>query len=371
MICKKCGEENADGKFCSKCGEPLEQAEVTSGGSMPEVTLPQQDDIISEESLTDAIPAFEAEESKSADEAEESKSAEVQAALGNLERYEEGTITHPDEKPRPKGSFFFPKNPMLWAFGWLLVFALVLGGLTTLFFSFDIGGTQIIFGVLFALFTAAVLVLDFMYYLPSAITLSRLFRGKGVRLEYKLKDHEILEQAEIAKKRNRGFYLAISLFGLAFTIYHIVILVNSEVPHFLMWVSIIYSLCIFVIFALMFFLMPKYNYQRMMQGGKRVIIGEKSVYYGGTYYHWRSTEPEATIGNVNSRKHELQLTFLQVFKNGKTHRRKVDVFLPDRELNNATNLTKAYEVSAKAYHEKQLQNSLLNENQESSDKKKK
>ena len=363
MICKKCGAENTDEKFCSECGEPLEQSEEAAS------VMPAQDLYPQEDTAADELPWWEDESLP--DDSEEEKSDDVKAALGNLERYEVGTITHPDEKPRKKRSFFCPNNPMLWSFGWLLVFALALGGLSALFFSIDLGGSQILFGIAFAVFAAAVLAIDFTYYLPAAFTLSRLFRGKGVKLEYKLKDHELVEQAEKAKNRNRAFYLVISLFGLAFSIYHIVILAGAEVPHFLMWVSVIYSICIFVIFALMFFLMPKYNYNRMMQGGKRVIIGEKSVYYGGNYYHWRNTRPEATVGNINSRKHELQLTFVQEFKNGTTKRRKVDVYVPDRELRNATNLVTAYEISAKAYQEKQLRNSVLSDSSDSDDKKKK
>lgn len=352
MICKNCGAENADVKFCSQCGEPLTEAEEVTESPV------EQEAPAAAENLPDGSE-------------EEQKSDEVKSALGNLERYEVGTITHPDEKPQKKRSFLCPKNPMLWAFGWLIVFALVLGGLSALFFAIDLGGVQIVFGVVFAAFAAAVLALDFIYYLPAAFTLSRMFRGKGVRLEYKLKDHELVEQAEKAKKRNRVFYLAISLFGLAFGIYHIVILAGAEVPHFLMWVSIIYSFCIFIIFGLMFFLMPKYNYMRMMQGGKRVIIGEKSVYYGGSYYHWRNVQPEGTVGNINSRKHELTLTFVQEFKNGTTKRRKVEMYIPDRELKNATNLVTAYEVSAKAYQEKLMRNSVVNASQDNDDKKKK
>ena len=364
MICKKCGAENTDAKFCSQCGAPLTPEEEAQHAPMPEAEPPySEEEPVPQETSAPSQPTDGETE-------EEPKSAEAKSALENLKIYEEGTITHPDERPRGKRSFFCPKNPMLWSFTWLLAFALVLGGLTALFFAFDLGGTQIIFGIAFSVFTAAVLFIDFTYYLPASLTLSRLFRGKGVKLEYKLKDHELVEQAEKAKNRNRGFYLVIGLFGLAFTIYYIYILATAIVQTTLMWISLIFSIFVFVVFALLFFIMPKFNYRRMMEGGKRVIIGEKSVYYGGNYYHWRKTEPEATIGNINSKKHELQLTFLQVFKNGKTQRRKVELYVPDRELRNATNLVTAYEVSAKAYHEKQLKLSILNENQESNGRKK-
>lgn len=349
MICKNCGAETTEGKFCEECGAPLTEEEraLPENGSTGEIP-PQSDNAGAEPDESAAEP----------------KSAEVKEALDKLEKYEEGTITHPDEKPKEKRSFWCPKNPVLWSFLWLLGFGVALGGLTALFFAIDLEGTQIIFGIVFAVFTAAVLFIDFSYYLPASLKLSGMFQGKGVRLEYKLKDHELVEQAEKAKKRNRGFYLAIGLFGLAFTVYYIYILATSVVQTRLMWISLIFSICVFVIFALLFFLMPKYNYLRMMQGGKRVIIGEKSVYYGGNYYHWRKVQPEATFGNINSKKHELQLTFVQEWGNGKTQRRKVELFIPDRELKNATNLVNALEISAKAYQEKQLKNSVLNESQD-------
>ena len=393
MICKSCGAENENVRFCTECGAPLEQEEIAVP---PEIAQeqPQETERLEEsdgaaENFSTLPEDFEelpplpdqpweeepfplpAEEGSESEEYGEPKSAEVREALENLEKYEAGTITHPSEKPKEKRSFWCPKNPVLWSFLWLLGFGALLGGLTALFFAIDIEGTQIIFGIVFAVFTAAVLGIDFAYYLPAAFTLDRLFKGKGVKLEYRLKDYELVEQAEKAKKRNRGFYVAIGLFGLAFTIYYIYILATAIVQTKLMWISLAFSICVFIICGLLFFIMPKFNYMRMMQGGKRVIIGESSVYYGGNYYHWSSIQPEATLANVNSRKHELQLTFLQVFKNGRTQRRRLDVYLPDRELGNAANLAKAFEVTAKAYHEKQLQISILSENRDKDGNKKK
>ena len=350
MICKNCGaENNTEAKFCEVCGEAL-TAEMEEAAAEAVEVQPQEPEAAEE---TDEL----AEETE---EAEEPKSAEVREALENLERYEAGTISRPEEKPKEKRSFWCPKNPELWSFLWLFGFGLVLAGLTALFFSIDLDGSQIIFGVAFILFSAAVLAIDFAYYLPAAFTLDRLFKGKGVRLEYQLKDHELLEQAEKAKYRNRGFYVAIGLFGFAFSIYYIYILATAIVQTKLMWISLVFSICVFLICVLLFFFMPKYNYQRMMQGGKRVIIGERSVYYGGNYYHWIRVQPQATYGNINSKKHELQLTFVQELGNGKTQRRKIDIYLPDRELNNATILINNLEISAKAYQEKQIKKSAQN-----------
>ena len=362
MICKNCGKENNHReKYCEECGAELEAGEAVSeaGEVQSEEPEAQQEMPIQDENgYEDADGAAGLEDS---DESDQPKSDEVKEALERLERYEEGTITHPGEKPREKRSFWCPENPVLWSFLWLLGFGAVLGGLTALFFAIDLDGTQIIFGITFAIFTAAVLGLDFTYYLPAALTLDKMFKGKGVRLEYQLRDAELQDLAELAKKRNRGFYLAIGLFALAFTIYYIYILATAIVQTKLMWISLIFSICVFVISALLFFLMPKYNYLRMMQGGRRVLIGESSVYYGGNYYHWRRVQPKATFANIN--KHRLYITFVQEFKNGNTQRHKVEVYLPERELKNGTALVSSLESSAKAYQEGQLKSAVRNEKQ--------
>ena len=362
MICKNCGKENNHReKYCEECGAELEVDEAVSEAGEVQSEEPeaqQEMPIQDENSYEDADGAAGLEDS---DESDQPKSNEVKEALERLERYEEGTITHPGEKPREKRSFWCPENPVLWSFLWLLGFGAVLGGLTALFFAIDLDGTQIIFGITFAIFTAAVLGLDFTYYLPAALTLDKMFKGKGVRLEYQLRDAELQDLAELAKKRNRGFYLAIGLFALAFTIYYIYILATAIVQTKLMWISLIFSICVFVISALLFFLMPKYNYLRMMQGGRRVLIGESSVYYGGNYYHWRRVQPKATFANIN--KHRLYITFVQEFKNGNTQRHKVEVYLPERELKNGTALVSSLESSAKAYQEGQLKSAVRNEKQ--------
>lgn len=290
----------------------------------------------------------------------EEREAESEAML-NLKKFEEGSITHPKDKPREKRKFYCPQNPMLWAFLCLLVFGLILGGLTAFFFNVELDGAQIVFGIAFAVFTAAVLAIDFVYYLPAAWELDRLLKGKGVRLEYKLKKYETAELAQRAKKRNRGFYLAIGLFGLAFSVYYIYIIANAIVTTNLMWISLIFSICVFVIFALLFFIMPKINYDRMMVNGEKVIIGSKSVYYGGVYYHWRRIQPEATFGNLNTKRHKLDITFTQEFKNGASKRRKVEIYAPDSAIRGISELLREYETSVKRYQEKQERNSIIND----------
>lgn len=342
MKCSKCGADNQNGKFCEECGEVLEAAPETGNAPLPEISPVPESDTLSEN--------------------ESEQTEEVSEALKNLKKYEEGTITHPDDKPKKKRKFWCPQNPMLWSFLWLLLFGAVLAGLCAIFFNTDLGGTQIVFGIIFAIFAAGVLGIDFAYYFPAALNLDKLLKGKGVKLEYGLKDYELVDLAEAAKKRNRGFYLAIGLFGLAFSIYYIYILANATVQTTLMWISLIFSICVFVIFALLFFIMPKINYDRMMENGHRVIIGAKSVYYGGTYYHWRKIQPEATFGNMNTKKHELEITFTQEFKNGSTKRRKVTTYAPDTALRGITKLLSEYEASIKKYREKQTKNSIINDN---------
>lgn len=332
MKCNECGAENQDAKFCSECGASLE----AESAELSAVT----------ESETDA---------------EEEKDEGVKDALENLEKYEQGTITHPKDKPKKKSNFWCPKNPMLWSFLWLFLFGVVLGILTAVFFKTDLGGTEIVFGIFFSIFTAGVIAIDFIYYFPAALTLDKLLKGKGIRLEYRLKDYELVDLAEKAKKHNRGFYLAIGLFGLAFTIYYIYILATATIQTTLMWISLIFSICVFAIFALLFFLMPKINYERMMENGSRVIIGSKSVYYGGNYYHWHNIQPDATFGNLNTKRHELELTFTQEFKNGDTKRKKLSIYAPDSAIKGISKLLKEYESSVKKYRERQTKNSIIND----------
>ncbi|MDE6579515.1 MAG: hypothetical protein K2K41_03175, partial [Ruminiclostridium sp.] len=287
-------------------------------------------------------------------------SPEVMDALDNLEKYEQGTITDPKDKPKPqkRKSFLYPRNPMLWSFLMLLLFAAVLGILAAVFFHTDLEGKEIVFGIVFTVFAAAVLGIDFAYYFPSAIMLDRLLKGKGTRLEYSLKRYELIDLAEQAKKRNRGFYLAIGLFGLAFTIYYIYILATTVQQTTLMWISLVFSASVFVICGTLFFVMPKFNYGKMMENGSRVIVGNKSVYYGGTYYHWIKVQPDATFGKVNTKKHELEITFTQEFKNGNIKKHRVSMYAPDTALKGISKLLEEYEVNCKKYREKKEQMSV-------------
>lgn len=392
MKCGKCGYENSEGRFCKECGAPLgeysggepERYEPSAqyGESLGGIDVQAENaapGVLSDgarygnENFRNGADNFRDTENDAYADGEKDAGgvydtdayggydeSASSAALENLKKFEEGSIPHPKDKPKEKKKFYCPKNPMLWSFLWLLLFGAILGGLTAFFFSVDLEGTQIVFGIAFAIFTAAVLAIDFIYYFPAALTLDKLLKGKGVRLEYRLKKYELLEQAEQAKKRNRGFYLAIGLFGLAFSVYYIYILATAIVKTNLMWISLFFSIGVFVIFALLFFVMPKINYERMLQNGERVIIGNKSVYYGGTYYHWRNIATDATFGNLNTKRHKLEIIFTQESKNGDTKRRKVEMYAPDTAIKGISNLLKEYEVSIKKYQEKQARNSVVN-----------
>lgn len=385
MKCSKCGYENAEAaRFCEECGAPLENVNdrlesfSDDGAQGSFNAASERGESFRENAPANAGQKEDAAVYSSGAETSDSGYAEkygdededgyTSAALENLKKFEEGSITHPNDKPKEKRKFYCPQNPMLWSFLWLLLFGAVLGALTAYFFNVDLDGTQIVFGIAFSVFTAAVLVIDFIYYFPAAITLDKLLKGRGTRLEYRLKKHELVDLAEAAKKRNRGFYLAIGLFGLAFSIYYIYILASAIVKTNLMWVSLFFSIGVFVIFALLFFIMPKFNYERMMQNGARVIVGNKSVYYGGTYYHWRKIQPDATFGNLNTKKHKLEIVFTQEQKNGETKRRKVEMYAPDTAIRDITKLLNEYETSSKRYWEKQAKKAAANANNDKNKK---
>lgn len=349
MKCSKCGAETKEGKFCEECGAELTQ----------ETAVEKTENKPGKKGDNNPKDGKKQEKEQGSEKQEE-KSEDVKNALDNLEKYEQGTIPDPKEKPKSRSRFIYPKNPMLWSFLWLAAFGAVLGLLSGIFFNTDLSGKETIFGITFSVFTAAVFAMAFIYYFPAALQLDRLLKGRGVKLEYGLKNYELVDLAEKAKKSNRGFYLAIGLFGLAFSIYYIYILATTAQQTTFMKISLIFSLSVFVICAVLFFVMPKFNYGRVMENGSRVIIGSKAVYYGGVYYHWRKIQPDATFGHVNSKKHELELTFTQEFKSGKSQKRSVKVYAPDTALKGIQKLLEEYEESNRKYREKKEQQSIVN-----------
>lgn len=130
MKCSNCGAEVKPGKFCEECGAPLEASAPQSAPSAPD---------------TSTAPNTDFSNSK----IDSPNDVQISQAMQNLKKYEEGTITHPDDKPKKKRKFWCPQNPMLWAFIWLTVFGLVLVALIFLFFAIDIGGSQIVFAIAF------------------------------------------------------------------------------------------------------------------------------------------------------------------------------------------------------------------------------
>ncbi len=366
MKCGECGAENQNGSFCEECGAKLDNSDQKKENNDQEnINKKQkkkeqkQKENTNQREISDENTE-NTENDRNTDNADNlEKDENVKEALNNLKIYEEGTITDPKDKAPKKRKFHCPQNPMLWSFGWLFLFGAVLTGLTFVFFNTDLSGTQLFFGISFAVFSAVVLAIDFIYYFPAALQLDKLLKGKGVRLEYGLKKYELIDLAERAKSRNRGFYLAIGLFGLAFTVYYIYILATASIQTTLMWVSLIFSFCVFAIFAVLFFLMPKFNYDRMLENGSRVIVGDKSVYYGGNYYHWRKVAPDATFANFNTKKHILEITFVQDFKSGKSQKRRVEMYAPDTAIKDINKLLAEYEKNNKKYREKKEQMSIV------------
>ncbi len=121
MKCSNCGHENNEGKFCEDCGLPL----ATASESPPENIVDQNNSENFDGSLFDGMEDFDiapkvTKESEHFNENDENESKkkdpDADAALENLKKFEEGTITHPDDKPKQKRKFYCPRNPMLWSF---------------------------------------------------------------------------------------------------------------------------------------------------------------------------------------------------------------------------------------------------------------
>lgn len=349
MICEKCGADIGEAKFCTECGTKVDENEKAEK---------------TEATLTPVKEEKPAPEAKSDDTSEgEEKSSEVEEALHNLKTYETGSIPDPDDKPEKKHKAFCWRNPVLAQTLELLAFAAALAIADVIFFNIEIEGSAApVYRFGFLAMAIAVFAIDIIFYLRPAYMLDKMLKGKNVSLEYKLKNYELVQEAEKAKKKNRGFYLALALFGLAFGSYYAYLIISTGDQPSLMtvkWIFFWFSTAVFVIASLFFFLMPKINYNRMMENGGRVIIGEKAVYYGGRFYWWFNVEPKLTFGKYNPKSHILTLNFAKAYKNGTIKKEKLELFAPERELKGVTKLLSLYEVSVKEYQLKQQRNSIL------------
>ena len=325
MICKKCGEETDGVKFCTKCGADLkEQAEA--------VNAVYDDD--------------------------ETVSQEVKRARENVKSYEEGTIQLVD-KTESKRKFYCPKNPMLASFLALLAFGAVLAVVDIILWNSGIEDPMgIIAPLVFLLLPLAILTIGVIYFLLPSVKLDRLFKGKGVLMEYRLAKDELEEQAQRAKKNNRIVYIIGGVLALLFTVFYAYRITSAEGTP-LLWASFWISLAICAAFIVLLVIMPKVNYEMMMENGGRVIIGEKSVYYGGRYYWWSKIEPKLTYGNYNQKKEQLVLTYTSVKKDGATKKKRVEIFAPERELKGITKMLSVFEINVKEYRLQEEKNKII------------
>ena len=338
MICKKCGAETDGAKFCTKCGA----------------------------SLTDQIENANANADLNDDDAPVSE--EVRRARESVKSYEEGTIQLAD-KAESKRKFYCPKNPMLASFLALLAFSAVLAVVDIILWNSGIEGPMgIIAPLVFLLLPLAILTLGVFYFLLPSVKLDRLFKGKGVLMEYKLKRDELEEQAERAKKKNRIVYIIGGVLALLFTVFYAYRLTSADGTP-LLWASFWISLAICAAFIVLLVIMPKVNYEMMMENGGRVIIGEKSVYYGGRYYWWSKIEPKLTYGNYNQKKEQLALTYTSVKRDGDTKKKRVEIFAPERELKAITKMLSVFETNVKEYRLQEEKNKIITSDKAEEEKK--
>lgn len=333
MKCKKCGAEIGTAKFCTECGTKI-------------------DEIVAESETVSAT------EIKSASEPE-NDNAELKKAMENLKSFEEGTITDPSEKPVVKRKPFCWKNPVLGNFLGLLIVTAILALVTVIFFNVEGNGVVIFYRIAFTVITAAVFALAILVYLPNAFRLDKMLKGKNVKFEYKIRKEELEPLAKKARKRNRVWYLIVAIAGLGFTSYYAYICATAAESNFLFWLSFWFSFAVFAVATALFFIMPILNHNRMLENGQRVIIGEKSVYYGGFYRRFFGTEPKLTYGKYNSKTNEFTLTFTKVSKNGNESKKKIEMYAPIKESNNIMKLLDLYEIDIREYRLKQQRNSIL------------
>lgn len=317
MVCTNCGAEIGDSKFCTECG--------TKVGATPEASTPQ-----------------------SRDEA-------LERALENLKKFEEGTI-EPDEEVKVKRKPFCWKNPVLGTTVILLIATVLCVLMTVIFFNIE---NTIPHRIIFIVLSAALLALTVLVYLPNAFRLDKMLRGKDVKFEYRIREEEIEPLAKKARKKNRIWYLIVAIVSLGFTSYYAYLCATAVDSNAILWTPFWFCLAVFAVSTAMFFLVPILNYNRMMENGKHVIIGEKAVYYGGQYHHWFGIEPMLTYGKYNSKTNEFTLTFTKVAKDGSETKKKVEMYAPIKESNKIMALLDVYEAEITKYRAQKRQNAVF------------
>lgn len=317
MICKNCGAEIGESKFCTECG--------TKVGADPQAMTPENQD------------------------------AALERAMENLRKFEEGTI-EPEANVKIKRKPFCWRNPVLGTTLILLIATVFCVVMTIIFFNID---NTIPHRIIFIALSAALFALTVLVYFPNALRLDKMLRGKDVKFEYRIRDEEIEGLAQKARKKNRIWYLVVAIVSLGFTAYYAYLCATAVNPGPLFWVPFWFCFAVFAVSTAMFFLIPILNYNRMMENGKRVIIGEKAVYYGGQYHHWFGVEPMLTYGKYNSKTNEFTLTFTKVSKNGNETKKKVRMYAPIKESNKIMALLDVYEAEITKYRAQQRRNAVF------------
>lgn len=324
MICRKCGKEFEDEKFCMHCGAPADAS---------------------------------AADTHTEDGDEELVTEDVKRARDRVKSFEEGSIEL-KEKKSIKRKVYCPKNPMLASFLALLAFGGLLGIIDVILWNTASDPLGYVTAVLFMLIALAIIALGVIFYLIPAFRLDRLFKGKNVVLEYKLRREEIEEQAQRARKKNRLIYIGGAVVSALFTVFYAYRLTSTE-PYALLWISFWVSLVLCAAFITLFIIMPRVNYEMMLENGERVIISSSSVYYGGTYYHWNKIEPKLTYGNYNPKKESLVLTYTRLKKDGSAKKKRVELFAPERELKGITKMLGVFELNVKEYRLQEEKNKII------------
>lgn len=285
---------------------------------------------------------------------------ESESVSERIKKFQDGSIAERTEKPKEKRMPFCWKNPALLSFCIALGAGLVCVLFSIFFFLYNTEDNELIFyRIGFTAFAVLFCATAFFFYFPAALGLDQMFRGKNVAASWTLTDDEILEQALNAKKSNRIFNILLTVFSALFLAAYIYGFTQAGFTGTLSNIMLLTSALLFVGALANLIISPKIRFNRMMQNGKNVIIGTKSVYYGGEYYRWHGIEPRATTCRYSSKKQLLTLTYSRVKKNGAVDKKTVCVYAPEREERTILKLEEEYRKSNELYRNEQEKNSIL------------